>query len=317
MTRINKPLRRIAVIGAGAIGSVFAAELAELGHDVVLCTRRPNVRQSVQVDHGDETRTQPLKVINEPDRTEAADWVLLATKAYDTAGAANWMRGLTGPGTKVAVLQNGIDHVERVRPLLVDTVPIVPAVLYIAAELLGTGHVLWTYGQDVAVPDTPVAVELAGLFTGSRLGVRPQPDFAVAAWRKILVNVATNPITTLTGRRMEVFGDPGIDTLARTLLNEAAATARSTGAELTDQDVEDARRIIAGPPPEAGTSMLYDRLAGRPTEHDLLLGAVVRTADAHGVPAPATRALLALMHALMEKAPSRAGSGTASCHGRP
>ncbi|MFI6078673.1 2-dehydropantoate 2-reductase [Actinoplanes sp. NPDC051343] len=293
--------RGIAIIGGGAIGSLFGAVLAELGHQVVICGRRPNPRQTLRVDHGNETLLQPVEAITDPARAQPVDWILLATKAYDTNTATAWLRGLLGPSTKVAVLQNGIDQVDRVRPLLPPAVSIVPAVMYIAAELIETGHALWTFGETVAVPDDPAAEDFARLFTGARLRIVRRPDFAVAAWKKIMVNIATNPITTLTGRRMEVFADPGIVSLGGTLLQEAVMAGRAAGVELSDQDAADARQMIRELAPSTGTSMLYDHLAGRPTEHDLILGAVARVAETHGTPAPATNALLALLQVLPER----------------
>lgn len=280
------------------------AVLAAHGHRVVLCSRHSPAGPAVTVDRASGALTAAVPTLTGPGQAEAVDWVLLATKAYDTASATPWLEHLVGPRTRVAVLQNGIDHVERVRPLLPLGIRIVPALLYFAVELVGPGHTRWSWGTDIVVPGDDPAAEFAQLFAGGELHVVQRKDFDAVAWQKILVNVVTNPITALTGRRMEVFRDGEIDVLAHTLMEEAIAAARAAGVGLTEEHVNQARDVICGLAPDTGTSMLYDRLAGRPTEHQLILGAVARTADANGVPAPAIHALLALLHALPEKVPA-------------
>jgi 2-dehydropantoate 2-reductase len=124
------------------------------------------------------------------------------------------------------------------------------------------------------------------------------PDFLTTSWRKLLANVAANPITALTMRRIGVLREPAVNELAQKLLAEAVVVGQSAGAKLTPEDarsVLDAQcRLDEG----AGTSMLYDRLAGQPLEHEYITGAVVRTADRQGVGAPLNRAILALLRAL-------------------
>jgi len=124
------------------------------------------------------------------------------------------------------------------------------------------------------------------------------PDYRTASWRKLLANVAANPLTALTLRRMGVLREPEVGALAEKLLAEAVAVGRAAGADLTPEDASSVldwqRRLDAG----AGTSMLYDRLAGQPLEHEYITGAVVRTADRHGVDVPLNRAILALLRAI-------------------
>jgi 2-dehydropantoate 2-reductase len=101
-------------------------------------------------------------------------------------------------------------------------------------------------------------------------------------------------------RRIGVLREPDLKELARGLVTEAIAVGQAAGAELGNEDFA---RVLEAPnrlSPLAGTSMLYDRLAGRPLEHEYITGAVVRAAERHGVPVPLNRAILALLRASAE-----------------
>ena len=105
----------IAVVGLGAIGGVIAGSLAALGrHDVTVCVRTPIDR--LVVERPDDTVDVPVRALTKCEDAEPADWVLLCTKAHQTPMVAEWLARLCGPRTRVAVLQNGIRHAERLAP---------------------------------------------------------------------------------------------------------------------------------------------------------------------------------------------------------
>ncbi|MEV4279087.1 2-dehydropantoate 2-reductase [Actinoplanes xinjiangensis] len=319
---------RVAVIGAGAVGTVVAAAAVDAGHDVVVCARRPIDR--LVVERADSVREIDVPVLVDPSEATEVDWVLLATKAQDAAGAAAWFGPLIGPNTTVVVLQNGVDHAERIGPLVPRGTRVLPALVYVAAESLGPGHVLHRMGARITVPGAPgttfdaaratfdepstaragrvcatatdPADRFAALLDGSWLHVERVADFSTAAWRKLLTNVGANPVTSLTMKRMSVIQhEPAVRELTRALLDEAIAVGRAAGARLSDADIEHTLEIYDGFAGDDGTSMLYDRLAGRATEHELITGAVVRLGEQHGVPVPLNRAILALMHGVNHK----------------
>jgi 2-dehydropantoate 2-reductase len=286
---------RVTVIGAGAIGAVVAEAAATAGHQVTVGVRTPVDRLVVETEG--VARVVPARIASDPAQVEGADWVLLATKGQDSAAAAPWLSRLSGPGVPVAVLQNGIDHEERVRPLAPDA-PILPVLAYIGAERLGPGRVVHRLGGRLQVPAGELGRRLGELMRDGGLEVEPVDDFLTAAWRKLLGNVSANPITALTESRIGVMRDPAMSELARGLLEEAVEIGRAEGARLEPADVDRIMEDFAGYPPESGSSMLYDRIAHRPLEHELITGALVRAADRHGIAAPRNRTILALLRAL-------------------
>lgn len=281
----------VAVIGGGAVGGLFAAAAQGCGHDTVLCVRTPFPMLEIG------GRTVPVRVAADPAQERPVDWVMLATKAHDTAGAAGWLERLVGPGTVVAALQNGVDHEARIRPVA-GTAEIMPALVYTAVERIGPGRIVHHSGSKVFVPEGRAGAAFAQLLADSDIEIVQEADFLTACWRKMLANSAANPITALTLRRIGVMREPRIRELAHGLFRETLAVGLAAGAQLTERDFDAMAERYDTLNPTSGSSMLYDRLAGRPLEYDALTGAVVRTAERHGIAVPLNRAMLALLEAL-------------------
>jgi 2-dehydropantoate 2-reductase len=294
----------VAVIGSGAVGTVAASAAQQAGADVVICARSA-VGGPVTLELDGEERPVAAPVICDADAARPVDWVLLATKAQQTPQAAPWLARLCRRGTVVVVLQNGVDHVERVAPLA-DGAAVLPALVYVAVERVAPGRVVHRRGRRVVVPAGPPGQAFADLLHGSWLEIVEDPDFRTAAWRKMLGNVAANPVTALTGRRMGVLRDPEVRVLVQALLAEAVAVGIAEGASLGPDDVPATLAFYDGFGEQDGTSMLYDRLAGRELENELLSGAITRLGRRHGVPTPASQAMYALIGAL---APAAGGGG--------
>lgn len=287
----------VAIIGGGAIGCLFADSAHASGNRVTLCVRTPFER--VLIEHHGTIRVVPVSVSADPQMQEPADWVLVATKTHDTAGALPWLKRLVGPRTIVVLLQNGVDSVEAARPLIGDAAAI-PTLLYTSAERVAPGHIIHHSGNRVEVPACGISAVFADLLRLGTIEIVQQPDFVTAAWRKLLCNIACNPITALTMQRLGVLRTPSISSLARGLMQEAATVGRAVGAKLADGDVEDMLAVCALFDAGGGTSMLYDRLAGHHLEHEHLTGAIVRLARRFGIEVPLNAAILALLEALDE-----------------
>jgi 2-dehydropantoate 2-reductase len=288
---------QVAVIGAGALGGVLAEAACAAGHDVTVCVRTPI--PSLTVERDGTARRVPARIAGDPGGVGLADWVLLTTKGYQTASVEPWLRALAGPRTVVVVVQNGVEHAERLavaarRP----AGPVLPALSYVSAKRSAPGRVRHVYGDTMIVPRDADGERFGALLAGGAVRVEPSADFLTAAWRKLLVNVAANPVTALTGRPLGVLGEPGIAELMRGLLAEAVAVATAAGARLSAADVTATMDFYAGLGPAQGTSMLEDRAAGRPLEYEEITGAVVRAAARHKLDVPLNQAVLALLSAV-------------------
>jgi 2-dehydropantoate 2-reductase len=286
---------RIAVIGAGAVGTCVAWNLVRAGSDVTVCVRQQIDRLVLRQGDG-EPVALPVVSVTDPSALRPMDWVLIATKAQDTASVRPWLDAAAGPGTVIVLLQNGIDHASRLAGLPAD-VAVVPALVHINLEPRARGEAWQRAGNEIAVPAGDEGARLADLFTGTGIRIRLEDDFRAAAWRKLLGNVAHNPILTLTGRRVDVFTDPDVCALAARLISEAASVATAEGVAVSEEEIH---RIVSGLgalPADAGNSMLFDRLRGRALESEFLTGAVVDAGRRAGVPTPLNDVVLTLLRA--------------------
>jgi 2-dehydropantoate 2-reductase len=289
-------MAEIAVVGPGSVGTYFAAHLTAAGHDVVACARRPFDRYVVESTSAPVTA--PAVVCTDPaDLDGPVPWVLLTVKAHQTVGAAAWLEALAGPGTRVIVVQNGVEHVQRVSPFVGDA-DVLPAVVYCGSELIGPGHIRHYANGLLFVPEGGSADDAAALFAGTGGEVRPTAKWTTEAWRKLATNVVANGITGITLQPMSILRRSEVAVLARRLLVECYAVGRAEGADLPDAGIDRMLEVLGAAREDGGTSMLYDRRAGRATEHDALHGAVLRGAARHGLDVPATEAMYALLSAM-------------------
>ena len=287
---------RIACVGVGAIGGALAAPLLAQGkHEVVLCVREPFER--LVVESPARRIDVPARCETDPTRAGAADWVLLATKAQDVPGAAKWLAELGRRGTVIAVLQNGVEHRERVTPFAGEA-EVLPVVVELPAERTAPGRVRMRGGARLTVPAGSAGEAFAALLEGTGLAVEVTADFRTAAWHKLCLNAASGALCAATARPIEVLHERGMAELALGLMRECLAVARAEGARLADEVADQILARMLALPAGSGNSMLYDRRAGRPLELDARNGAIVRFGARHGIATPLNGALLALLAAL-------------------
>ena len=286
----------IAIIGPGSVGLCAGAALMDGGHAVSFAGRQPFELVTVKTEEGVFRRHVARSIIDGV--VPPADWVLVCVKAHQTAAAADAIRSAIRPGTRVAVLQNGVEHAERLAPILPEDVPVVPVVVDVPSGRLGRGEVFWHGRAGLLVQDTAEGRDFCALFDGSFVTARPVDDLKTRMWRKLCVNAPSGAVLCLTGRPMEVFHAPGIADLARAILEECIAVGRAEGAMLGDEVVDAQMQSFLAAPPHETNSMYDDFAAGRDTEWDARNGVIVRKAERHGLAVPVSRTLVPLLAGL-------------------
>ncbi len=287
-------MSRIAIVGAGAIGSVFGARLCASGrHDVKVFVRTPFEKFSIKKPGG-EVIEAPANCLTDPTGADPFEWVILAVKGHQVEEVSPWIQALADEAATIAVLQNGVEHVERVTPYA-NGAHVLPVVVFCPADRQGPGRVVQNAHARLTVPDDSAGHAFAGLFEGSDIDVETTPDIVTPLWVKLCGNIGSGPATALIGRGRGVIRDPEVAELCRGLVHECAAVGRAEGADLPEDIAEKVveRHINAGS--YATTSMLVDRLAGRPIEADAMTGAVVRIGARHGIDTPLNR----MFHAML------------------
>jgi 2-dehydropantoate 2-reductase len=285
---------RIALIGPGAIGATVACWLAQSPDlDVTVCARTPFERLVVETPDG-TIEADPL-ILTDPARAPPVDWALVATKTYDAPAASLWLERLVGPDTRVAVLQNGVEHVARFAPYL-PAERIVPVMVDIPAERKAPGNI-WQRREGVLIaPAGPDGEAFVRLFARTKLKASTHADFRTVLWRKLCVNCA-GAVNGIALQPHRISHDPDIADFMRGLVAECVAVGRAEGAVLDD---DTPRRVVEGyqaSPGDSVNSLLADRLAGGRSEYDARNGVIVRLGEKHNIPTPLNRLATALLRA--------------------
>lgn len=287
-------MTRIAIIGPGALGGTIAAWLSQnADHTVTVCARTPFADLEVETPAG--TLQATPQVITDPERARPVDWVLVITKTYDAEATQVWLNGLVGVDTRIAVLQNGVEHVARFAPLLPGRT-IVPAVVDIPATRSAPGRMVQQALGWIVVPEGADGDEFVRLFEKTRIAVSAVSDWQTRAWSKLCLNCA-GALNALTQRATGPVWNAEIEALVRGLVNECAAVGRAEGAVITDSVIEAVIEGARTAPEGAANSMSADRLAGRPMELDARNGVVGRLGRKHGIPTPVNDLFVTLLAA--------------------
>jgi len=289
-------MAKVAIVGVGAIGGVVAGLLQTAqAHEITLCTRRPLTSLTVATPEG------PVSVsfhnATDPSQTHPVDWILCATKTYDAASAAKWFPGLSGPQTKLAVIQNGVEHRENFAGLFAED-RILPVVIDVPAERRSDSDILQRAGALLRVENTALGANFAALFAGTKANVELVDDFLTAVWAKLCINSA-GVISALTLKPAGILRDEALGEVALGIIAECVAVGRAEGAKLDD---ETGARILAGyraGSPDSINSLLADRLANRPTEIGARNGVILRRAALHGIPTPLNAMAVALFNGMV------------------
>jgi 2-dehydropantoate 2-reductase len=294
-------VNRVCVAGAGTIGSLFAAHLARVT-DVSVLTRRDEHARALN-EHG-------LRVSGRADFTAAvtaasdpsalgADLLILACKGSDLEPLARRLEGHFA-GATVMTVQNGLGAEEVVGAH--GDWPLLSAVTFMSGTRLSDTHVeyildtaTWIGPYRGTSPDDARAV--AELIAASGLKAEAFDDLRPAQWSKLIFNATVNAVAALTGLPHDYhFAEGQLGDLVRGLVDEGKATARAAGVELHEDPWE--MNVLATQRGHAHRpSMLEDVTAHRPTEIELITGALVREAARAGVAAPLHTALYELVKA--------------------
>jgi 2-dehydropantoate 2-reductase len=286
---------RIAIVGPGAIGGTIAAWLSQVpDHEVTVCARTPFDELVVEVPGGRTLAAHP-NVLTEPDRAETVDWAITVTKAYDTPGAARWLARLVGPATRLAIVQNGVEHLERFAGLAPDGRTL-PVIVDIPAERSGPGRIRQHRHGDITVPAGVLGTTFVALFAGTALTPKTTHDFLSASWRKLVLNSAS-VVNALALRPAGLVRDANAAALMRAVAAEATAVGRAMGARLDDGLPDEVVARYLASPPDQANSMLVDRRADRPLEIDARNGVIVRLGKRLGVPTPLNAMAVAILEA--------------------
>ena len=297
-------MNKVVIVGAGAMGCLFAVRLAEGGAAVTLIdVDRERLaaiaRDGITIDDDDGVRTVKVAATVAADFSEAPDLVVLFTKGLHTAPATRSVAHLAGPATAAMTLQNGIGNAE----ILAETFAperVLLGVTAMPSNLDGPSRIS-SHGSGylrlgALRPEGSGALEAAAeLLNRGRLDAQIDPDIQVAVWEKVAFNAALNPLGAVTGLTNGEVATAEGRRIAFAIVAEASATARAIGIAVDEARILSQVDHALAHHRDHRASMLQDRLAGRESEIETINGAIARAGQAAGVPTPVTATMADLM----------------------
>ena len=288
----------VIVLGAGAIGSVYAAKLS-VRHPVTVVARR---------DHADAIRAGGLRLVGRETLTARVDAVtrveaiaprtviLLTTKVNASEAALGPIAGLVRDDTVIVCVQNGLDSEGIARRAVGGRCPVLRAITQFGAIFQAPGVINFTASGYTLLEAGPRSEAIAAMLTACGLDGRVSPDIRTEVWRKLIYNCVINPITAITGTEVGGIADARLDPLKQLVIDECLAVARTEGV-VFDTDFLAIIAEVFGPSRNIA-SMRQDLMRGRPTEIDHMNGAVVDLGRRAGIDCPVNAALTAIIKAM-------------------
>jgi 2-dehydropantoate 2-reductase len=289
---------RIAVVGTGALGSLYAGYLARSGEEVYAIDIKEDIISAIRSSgirivepEGNEVSIPLKKATLNPEEIGKADLVILLPKSRQTQDAARNARCLFGPETVGLTVQNGLGNPETIEAIVGEG-KILAGVTMNASTYLGPGRMLYAGRGETALGEmrggpSPRAEKIAAAFNKAGLSTHVSPEVWNEVWGKLLVNAGVNPVTAITRLANGVLVDHAeARDIMKGLVEEGERVARAKGIRLpyTDPVKKVMDACIATRPNHS--SMLQDVLARRETEVDFINGAIVREGKKTGVETP-------------------------------
>ena len=291
---------RIAAMAAGAVGGYFGARMAAAGHDVWFIARGAHgeaIRKNgltIESVHGDLHLDKP-NVTDDPKAAGPVDIVLFAVKLWDTEKAAEAARPLVGPDSRLITLQNGIDSVERIAPII-GADQTVGGAAYIATTIAAPGVIrhssnfaMMRFGRADRKPDTALQA-FADAAKAAKLDVALSPDIERELWEKFIFLTAMSGSTAaLRSPIGPIRADPELRGFFRALMEEAFAIGKARGVALDPTYLEKRMDFLMNKvEPGMKASMAHDLERGNRIELDWLSGKVRALGRELGIPTPAS-----------------------------
>jgi 2-dehydropantoate 2-reductase len=302
----DKNMARVAIVGAGAMGSVYAGLMASAGHEVHAVTLWKEHAQAMS-SHGlhvegiSGDRTAPVQGSTTTEGIGPCDLVIISTKAADVEPAARSALSLLGPETSVQTIQNGLGSADRVASIIDPDRIAIGVVGGFGASLRAPGHVhhngmeMVRFGAYAGLPRTALEAG-ARIWRSAGFEVALFDDTDRMVWEKLIFNVAFSATSCLTGKTIgAVMSDPNTWWVAQHCALEAVEVADALGVRLQVGDSLEHIRRLGAKIPDARPSMLLDHLSRQPSEIEVINGAIPREAEKVGLTAPVNATLVALV----------------------
>jgi len=291
---------KIAVIGPGGIGCLFACLLSEGGHDVCLVDRRPDRaalinREGVTIEKNGETRQIHLRACSHPAEIGPVDLIILCVKAHETSGAIPTVLTLSSPQTEVLSLQNGLGNMEALKRVMAGR-NLFAGITTHGATVIGLNYLRHAGAGATTVgplgDNQAGAEQLAGTLTSAGIATQSTPDTLAMLWSKLVINAAICPVSALANlSNGEIAKNDKWHSLLCKAAEESGKIAAAKGIKLMFPDPVKAVLEVCEKTSQNISSMLQDVRRGRQTEITAINGVILGAAAELGLDAPVNKKL--------------------------
>jgi 2-dehydropantoate 2-reductase len=287
-------------MGAGAVGCYFGGMLSRAGHQVILIGRTPHVeaihRHGLLMDTARFRAHVPVRASTEVSDIQGASLVLCCVKSSDTENAGAMMAPFVEPDAILLSLQNGVDNARRLQSQLLRTVH--PAVVYVAAEMMGPGHLKHHGRGELVVGPSAMTTEMLEGFVNAGVPVQVSDNVVGELWAKLILNCAYNAISAIAKRPYGLlFENEGARDLMRLVVHECLAVAQRESVTVPGDSWQGVEGIAATMPGQF-SSTAQDLMRGRRSEIDHLNGYIVQRGKSLSIDTPANQALYSIVKLL-------------------
>ncbi len=313
MTLFKQPtdgnIRKVLIVGAGAVGGYFGGRLCRSGSDVTFLVRPQAYEQisnkglEIKSIDGDFLVHPPL--IQKVSQIASVDLIILAVKCYDVAEVLKELKPLVEQGATILTLQNGISTEEEILAYYRRDC-VVAGVAFITAKQVAAGFIehsengMISLGELSGAQSDRVAA-MVELFLNNGISCYLKPNILQAKWEKLCWNATFNPLSVILDSPVSFVldSDPLLERVGEAI-GEVVAVAAAEGLSINPKVIENTLSATE-PLRRFYTSMYEDFKKGKPTEIEYLNGEVIRRGEKHGIPTPMNKMLYALMKGLEMK----------------
>ncbi|MVW79602.1 ketopantoate reductase family protein [Bordetella sp. 02P26C-1] len=302
-------MAKVAIVGCGAMGSVYAGLMVDAGHEVYAVTLwedhvKAMNENGLRVEGASGDRTVKIKASTTTEGIGVCDLVIIAAKSFDVESAAMASRSLVGPETVIQTIQNGLGSPEIAASILPEDRIAVGVVGGFGASIKASGHAhhngmeMIRFGAYAGLPRQDLE-RSADVWRTSGFEVKLFDDVNQMVWEKLIMNVAFSGTTCATGLTIgQVMANADAWRIAEACSREAIAVARAMNIRLdVGHDPIEHVKALGSKIPNARPSMLLDHLAHRKSEIDAINGYIPVLGARVGVPTPTNETLVAIIRA--------------------
>lgn len=303
---------KIGIIGTGAVGAYFGAKLVKAGYDVTFIGSEESTKIIKQQGLYINSRLGDIKIDNpniyyDFEEIKDADIILLCTKAYNTQGIAKALKKKISDKPIIISLQNGIEN-EIILASIFGEKRIIAASIYLSAASISPGVINHAGSGKIILGElnkeiTPRLKELEQIFLKANIPTSTSNNLIKDMWKKLIINSAYNGFTALIGKSLKDINSVKEAKQAYfDVLKEGQMIAKEEGINISDEEIEQVFEMLNQ---EVfitfKSSTLQDFEKHKPLEIDSIQGAIIKTAEKHGIKAPLNNLVYSLLK-LKEKA---------------